>query len=97
MRSGTRPRRLPYGSVCEGAHDAVSDEGGGARSTTASVPLACREQGRQPGVRARLGGAVHLHDPGGRGGQRKRGDDAADQVWIFTRRGVGYRIPRPEE
>ena len=27
--------------------------------------------------------------------RRKLGDDARDPVWIFTRRGVGYRMPRP--
>ena len=27
--------------------------------------------------------------------RRKLGDDAGDPVWIFTRRGVGYRMPRP--
>ena len=27
--------------------------------------------------------------------RRKLGDDAADPVWIFNERGVGYRIPRP--
>ena len=27
--------------------------------------------------------------------RRKLGDDADDPVWIFTRRGVGYRKPRP--
>ena len=26
--------------------------------------------------------------------RRKLGDDAGDPVWIFTRRGVGYRMPR---
>ena len=27
--------------------------------------------------------------------RRKLGDDAGDPAWIFTRRGVGYRMPRP--
>ncbi len=26
----------------------------------------------------------------------KLGEDAADPVWIFNVRGVGYRMPRPE-
>ena len=28
--------------------------------------------------------------------RRKLGDDAADPTWIFTERGVGYRMPRPD-
>ena len=27
--------------------------------------------------------------------RRKLGDDAGAPAWIFTRRGVGYRMPRP--
>ena len=29
--------------------------------------------------------------------RRKLGDDAANPVWIFTERGVGYRMPLPDE
>ena len=29
--------------------------------------------------------------------RRKLGDDAADPAWIFTERGVGYSMPRPQE
>ena len=29
--------------------------------------------------------------------RRKLGDDATNPVWIFTERGVGYRMPRPDE
>ena len=29
--------------------------------------------------------------------RRKLGDDAADPAWIFTERGVGYSMPRPDE
>ena len=29
--------------------------------------------------------------------RHKLGDDAADPAWIFNVRGVGYRMPRPEE
>ena len=29
--------------------------------------------------------------------RRKLGDDAQDPIWIFNRRGVGYRMPRPGE
>ena len=29
--------------------------------------------------------------------RRKLGDDAADPAWVFTERGVGYRMPRPDE
>ena len=28
--------------------------------------------------------------------RRKLGDDASDPTWIFTRRGVGYSMPRPD-
>ena len=28
--------------------------------------------------------------------RRKLGDDAADPAWVFTERGVGYRMPRPD-
>ena len=28
--------------------------------------------------------------------RRKLGDDATDPAWIFTERGVGYRMPRPD-
>ena len=27
----------------------------------------------------------------------KLGDDAQDPTWIFNRRGVGYRMPRPDD
>ncbi|MCY4531966.1 MAG: response regulator transcription factor, partial [Gammaproteobacteria bacterium] len=29
--------------------------------------------------------------------RRKLGDDAQDPTWIFNHRGVGYRMPRPED
>ena len=29
--------------------------------------------------------------------RRKLGDDASDPAWVFTERGVGYRMPRPDE
>ena len=28
--------------------------------------------------------------------RRKLGDDASDPAWVFTERGVGYRMPRPD-
>ena len=29
--------------------------------------------------------------------RRKLGDSASDPAWIFNRRGVGYRMPKPGE
>jgi len=58
----------------------------------------CRGPTREDGEAVQHLGAGTFPPPdNGYGLRAKLGEDAARPTWIFNERGVGYRMPRPEE